>query len=96
MSPPLFSGHVHTLPFLLSEAPLLPCTLTETGDGTGLRERHVVSQENPLSLVTALLTEGLDALLKGQLWAQLEATPSRDRKGLLEGGDFPSQGAQWK
>lgn len=68
MGPPFFSGHVPTLPStlpLLSGAPLLPCTCTETGEGTGLRKRHVVSQENPLSLVTALLMEGLDALLKG-------------------------------
>lgn len=51
MDPPLFSGHVHALRSWLSGT-LLPCTLTETGDGTSLRESHVVSQENPLSLVS--------------------------------------------
>lgn len=43
--------------------------LPETGDGTGVRERHVLSQEDPFHLVTALLKEGLDAPLKGQHWA---------------------------
>lgn len=59
----------------------------------------MVSLENPFSLVTVLLTEGLDALLKGQLWAQFEATPSREKSGwLLEDGDLPSQGThkQWE
>lgn len=83
MGPSVFFGHVHTLPSMPGGAPLLPCMITQTGYGIGLRERRVVSLANPFSLVTALLTEGLDALLKGQLWAQLEATPSRERRGCL-------------